>query len=119
MSLCIWLDDLPREPEPDSLSRVIPGDKTACSLLRFAAEMGWDAEQIEQVRGKMLNRRTRRTFQAVGRHEKSVPVFLIVDDSLVEKSSQHIEAVDYQYSHSTGPTLLGQVWMTSHLVDLR
>ena len=52
------------------LSRAIPGSKSACSLYRFMAAMDWDTEHIEQVRWEMLNRRTRRSLQAVGRHGK-------------------------------------------------
>jgi SRSO17 transposase len=100
------------------LSRAVPGGRSACSLYRFVAEMSWDAEQIEQVRWGMLNRRTRRALQAAGRHSQSVPVFLIIDDSLVEKSGKCIEGVDYHYSHSVGRTVLGHVWVTGHLVVL-
>jgi SRSO17 transposase len=100
------------------LSRAIPGSKSACSLYRFVAAMDWDTEQIEQVRWEMLNRRTRRSLQAVGRHGKRVPVYLIIDDSLVEKSGKGIEGVDYHYSHSAGQTTWGHVWVTGHLVVL-
>ena len=100
------------------LSRAIPGSKSACSLYRFMAAMDWDSEQIEQVRWEMLNRRTRRSLQAVGRHSKPVPVYLIIDDSLVEKSGKGIEGVDYHYSHSARQTTWGHVWVTGHLVVL-
>ena len=100
------------------LSRAIPGGKSASSLYRFVAEMEWDAEQLEQVRWEMLNRRTRRALQAAGRHSEPVPVFLVIDDSLVEKSGKEIEGVDYHYSNSAGRTLLGHVWVTGHLVVL-
>ena len=100
------------------LSRAIPDGKSACSLYRFVAEMEWDAEQVEQVRWEMLNRRTRRALQAIGRHGKPVPVFLAIDDSLVEKSGKQMEGVDYHYSHSASRTLLAHVWVTGHLVVL-
>jgi len=74
-------------------------------------------ERVEQVRWEMLNRRTRRALQAAGQH-KSVPVFLAIDDSLVEKSGKQMEGVDYHYSHSRGQTLLGHVWVTGHLIVL-
>ena len=70
------------------LSRAIPDGKSACSLYRFVAEMDWDMERVEQVRWEMLNRRTRRALQAAGRRGNPVPIFLIVDDSLVEKSGK-------------------------------
>ena len=100
------------------LSRAIPDGKSACSLYRFVAEMDWDMDRVEQVRWELLNRRTRRALQAAGRRGKPVPVFLIIDDSLVEKSGKQMEGVDYHYSHSEGRTLLGHVWVTGHLVVL-
>jgi hypothetical protein len=98
------------------LSRAIPAGKSACSLYRFVAKMDWDTERVEQVRWELLNRRTRRILQAAGRRGKTVPVFLIIDDSLVEKSGKQMEGVGYHYSHSTGRTALGHVWVTGHLL---
>ena len=100
------------------LSRAIPGSKSPCSLYRFLAEMEWDEEQVEQVRWEMLNRRTRRALVAAGRGGKAVPVFLALDDSLVEKSGKAMEGTDYHYSHSAGRTVWGHVWVTAHLVVL-
>ena len=100
------------------LSRAIPDGKSACSLYRFVAKMDWDTKHVEQVRWELLNRRTRRVLQAAGRRGKPVPVFLIIDDSLVEKSGKQMEGVDYHYSHSMGRTALGHIWVTGHLVVL-
>ena len=100
------------------LSRAIPDGKSASSLYRFVATMDWDEEQVEHIRWEMLNRRTRRALQAAGRQGKMVPVFLAIDDSLVEKSGQHMAGVDYHYAHSKGRTVLGHVWVTGHLVVL-
>jgi SRSO17 transposase len=100
------------------MSRAIPDGKSACSLYRFVAKMDWDAERVEQVRWEMLNRRTRRALQAAGRYGKPVPVFVALDDSLVEKSGKQMEGVDYHYSHSVGRTVWGHVWVTAHLVVL-
>ena len=100
------------------LSRAIPDGRRACSLYRFVAKMDWDMEQVEQVRWEMLNRRTRRAVQAAARHGKPVPVFLIIDDSVVEKTGKKMEGVDYHYAHSAGGTVLGHVWVTGHLVVL-
>lgn len=47
-----------------------------------------------------------------------MPVFLAIDDSLVEKSGKHMEGADYHYSHSAGRTTWGHVWVTAHLVVL-
>ena len=100
------------------LSRAIPDGRNPCSLYRFVAEMDWDMDHVERVRWEMLNRRTRRALQAAARHGKPVPVFLAIDDSLVEKTGKQMEAVDYHYSHSAGKTVLGHVWVTGHLVVL-
>jgi SRSO17 transposase len=100
------------------LSRAIPDGKSPCSLYRFLAEMEWDTEAVEQVRWEMLNRRTRRALAAAGRGDNVVPVFLAIDDSLVEKSGKCIEGTDYHYSHSAGRTVWGHVWVTAQLVVL-
>ena len=100
------------------LSWAVPGGKSASSLYRFVAEMDWEAERVEQVRWEMLNRRTRRALQATGQRGQPVPVFLIINDSLVEKSGKQMEGVDYHYSHSAGQTVLGHVWVTGHLLIL-
>jgi len=100
------------------LSRAIPDGRKACSLYRFVAQMDWDVEQVEQVRREMLNRRTRRALQAAGRHGKPVPVFLALDDSVVEKTGKNMEGVDYHYSHSVGRTVLGHAWVTGQMVVL-
>ena len=100
------------------LSRAIPDGPSACSLYRFLAEMDWDVEKVEQVRWAMLNRHTRRALQAAGRHGEPLPVFLAIDDSLVEKTGKQMEGVDYHYSHSAGHTVLGHVWVTGHLIVL-
>ena len=94
-------------------SRAIPDGKSACSLYRFVAVRELDTEHVKQVRWGMLNRRTRRALQAIGRHGKPIPVFLAIDDSLVEKSGEQIEGIDYHYSHSDNRTLLGYVWVPS------
>ena len=100
------------------LSRAISDGRGACSLDRFLAEMDWDMEKVEQVRWEMLNRNTRRAVQAAARHGKLVPVFLIIDDSVVEKTGKKMAGVDYHYSHSDRRTVLGHGWVTGHLVVL-
>ena len=75
-------------------------------------------EQVEQVRWAMLNRRTRRALQAAARQGKPVAVFLIIDDSVVEKTGKKMEGVDYHYCHSAAGTVLGHAWVTGHLVVL-
>ena len=84
------------------LSRAIADGKSACSLYRFMAQMEWDTEQVRQVRWEMLNRRTRRALAAAGRRDQPLPVFLAIDDSLVEKSGKCIQGADYHYSTVLG-----------------
>jgi SRSO17 transposase len=100
------------------LSRAIPDGRAACSLYRFVAKMDWDMDQVERTRWDMLNRHTRRALQAAGRHGQLVPIYLAIDDSVVEKTGKQIEGVDYHYAHSVGHTVLGHVWVTGHLVVL-
>lgn len=76
-------------------SRAIPDGRRACSLYRFVAEMDWDMEQVEEVRREMLNRHARRVLQAVARHGKTVPIFLIIDDSVVEETGKKMAGVGY------------------------
>jgi SRSO17 transposase len=98
------------------LSRALPDRAEASSLYRFMAHMDWDTEQVEQVRWALLNRRTRRALQAAGRKNKPLPVFLAIDDSLTEKTGQHMAGVDYHYSHSLGRTVLAHAWVTGQVV---
>ena len=98
------------------LNRAIPGSKDPSSTFRFIAKMDWDEEQVEQIRWELLSRRTRRALQAVGRKGEAVPVFLAIDDTLVEKTGKKMEGVSYHYDHCTGRNVLGYVWVTGHLV---
>ena len=100
------------------LSRALPDGRSACSLYRFVAEMDWDMDLVEQVRWEMLNRQTRRAVQAAAQHGRPVPIFLIIDDSVVEKTGKKMDGVDYHYSHSVGGKVLGHAWVTGHLVVL-
>ncbi len=100
------------------LSRAIPDGRSACSVYRFVAKMDWDTAHVEQVRWEMLNRRTRRALKAVAQHDKPVPIFLCIDDSVVEKTGKKMEGVDYHYSHSAGGTVLGHTWVTGQLIVL-
>ena len=85
-------------------------------MFRFVAKMDWESEQVEQIRWELLNRRTRRALQAVGRKGEPVPVFLAIDDTLVEKTGKKMEGVDYHYDHGTHRNVLGHVWVSGHLV---
>jgi SRSO17 transposase len=55
---------------------------------------------------------------AAGGRGKPLPVFLAIDDSLVEKSGKCMEGAAYHYSHSAGRTLWGHAWVTAQLVVL-
>ena len=56
-------------------------------------------EQVKQDRLKLLNRKARRALQAMGRGNKTAKVYLIIDDSLVEKTGKKMEAVAKHRSH--------------------
>jgi len=99
------------------LSRAIPDGRDQSSLYRFLAKQEWDVEQVKQIRLEMLNRKARRALQALQRKGKKPPVYLIIDDSLVEKTGKKIEGVAKHRSHKAKNQLvLGHVWVTAQLV---
>jgi hypothetical protein len=82
------------------------------------AKMDWDTPQVEQVRWEMLSRHTSRALQAIARQGKPVPIFLIIDDTVVEKTGKKMEGADCHYAHGAGGTVLGHARVTGHLVVL-
>jgi SRSO17 transposase len=99
------------------LSRAIPDGRHECSLYRFLSQSKWDIEQVKQDRLKLLNRKARRALQAMRRGNKTAKVYLIIDDSLVEKTGKKMEGVAKHSSHKDGNKLvLGHVWVTAQLV---
>lgn len=98
------------------LSRAIPDGKSESSLYRFVSSMDWNMEEVERCRLAMLNRRTRRALKAAQKKGQQVPVFLIIDDSLVEKTGKKMEGVAKHYSHTEDKLMLGHVWVTGQLV---
>ncbi len=99
------------------LSRAIPDGRNQCSLYRFLSAQEWDVEQVNQIRLEMLNRKARRALKALQRNGKKAPVYLIIDDSLVEKTGKKIEGVAKHRSHKEKKRLvLGHVWVTAQLV---
>lgn len=105
------------EKNLSGLSRAIPDGRHQCSLYRFLSVQDWDVEQVKQMRLEMLNRKARRALQAMKRKGKKVPVYLIIDDSLVEKTGKTMEGVAKHRSHKDKKKLvLGHVWVTAQLV---
>jgi len=99
------------------ISRAIPDGRHECSLYRFLSQPKWDMEQVKKDRLKLLNRKARRVLQAMGRRNKTAKVYLIIDDSLVEKTGNKMEAVAKHRSHKEKNKLvLGHVWVTAQLV---
>ncbi len=98
------------------LSSAIPDGRSESSLYRFVAKYDWDTEQVEACRLGILNRHTRRALQAAQRQGKTVPVFVIIDDSLVEKTGKTMEGVAKHYSHTEHKQVLSHVWVTGQLV---
>ncbi len=97
------------------LSRAIPDGRSQSSLYRFLSEQEWDVEQVKACRLAALNRKARRALKAMGRPGQPAPVYLIIDDSLVEKTGKHMEGVAKHRSHkdnkATFGTCLGE-WTT-------
>lgn len=98
------------------LSSAIPDGRSESSLYRFVANYNWDSEQVAACRLRLLNRRTRRAIQAAQRRGEAVPVFVIIDDSLVEKTGKTMEGVAKHYSHTDDQQVLSHVWVTGQLV---
>jgi SRSO17 transposase len=98
------------------LSNVIPDGRSESSLYRFVASYNWDDEQVKACRLGILNRRTRRAIQAAQRRGEKVPVFVIIDDSLVKKTGKTMEGVAQHYSHTEHKQVLSHVWVTGQLV---
>lgn len=99
------------------LSRAIPDGRHESSLYRFLSDAKWDVEQVKHNRLKLLNRKARRALEATRRKDKTPKVYLIIDDSLVEKTGKKMEGVAKHSSHKDGNKLiLGHVWVTAQLV---
>lgn len=101
------------------LSRAIPDETDQSSLYRFLAKQDWDAEVVEGQRLAQVNRRVRRAIQAQKKQGEVLPVYLIIDDSLVEKTGKKMEGVAKHRSHKhENKRVLGHVWVTGQLVVL-
>ena len=112
VALLIWLGN----KNLAGLEQAVGGETSASSLYRFLAQQPWEREQVEASRQVLLNRHARRVVAAHRQKGKVLPVFLCIDDSLVEKTGQHMEAVAKHYSHTEQRLVLGHVWVTGHLV---
>ena len=105
------------EKNLSGLSRAIPDGRNQCSLYRFLSVQDWGGEEVKQVRLDMLNRKARRAVEAMKRKGKKVPAYLIIDDSLVEKTGKKMEGVAKHRSHKEQKQLrLGHVWVTTQVV---
>ena len=100
------------------LSKAIPDGRSESSLYRFVAKYDWDVEQVKACRMGILNRRTRRAIKSAQRRGETIPVFVIIDDTLVEKTGKTMEGVAKHYSHTEGKQVLSHVWVTVQLVVL-
>jgi len=98
------------------ISQAVPGRRDESSVYRFMTEQEWDAQQVKQICLGMLNRKARRALQAISKAGEATPIFLIIDDSLVEKTGKAMEGVAKHQSHSSKRLELGHVWVTGQLV---
>ena len=112
IALMIYLGD----KNLSGLSRAIPDGRHESSLYRFLSEAKWDAEQVKQVRLEQLNRKARRALAKQQRKGKKASVYLIIDDSLVEKSGKTMAGVAKHRSHKDKKLVLGHVWVSAQLV---
>lgn len=112
IALMIYLGD----KNLSGVSRAIPDGRHESSLYRFLSQAKWDAEQVKQVRLEQLNRKARRALAKQQCKGKKATVYLIIDDSLVEKSGKTMTGVAKHRSHKTNKLVLGHVWVSAQLV---
>ena len=112
IALMIYLGD----KNLSRLSRAIPDGRHESSLYRFLSQAKWDAEKVKQIRLEELNRKARRPLSKQQRKGKQATVYLIIDDSLVEKSGKTMAGVAKHRSHKTHKLVLGHVWVSAQLV---
>jgi len=112
IALMIYLGD----KNLSGLSRAIPDGRHESSLYRFLSQAKWDGEQVKQIRLEQLNRRARRALAKQQRNGKKATVYLIIDDSLVEKSGKTMAGVAKHRSHKDKKLVLGHVWVSAQLV---
>jgi len=98
------------------ISRAIPDGRHESSLYRFLSQANWDADKVKQVRLEQLNRKARRALGKQQRKGKKATVYLIIDDSLVEKSGKTMAGVAKHRSHKDNKLVLGHVWVSAQLV---
>jgi SRSO17 transposase len=98
------------------ISQAVPGRRDESSIYRFLSAQDWDTQQVKQIRMGMLNRKARRALKAIAKPGEPTPVFLIIDDSLVQKTGKKMEGVARHQSHISKRTELGHVWVTGQLV---
>jgi SRSO17 transposase len=112
IALMIYLGD----KNLSGLSRAIPDGRHESSLYRFLSQSKWDTETVKQIRLEQLNRKARRALAKQQRKGKKARVYLIIDDSLVEKSGKTMAGVAKHRSHKTNKLVLGHVWVSAQLV---
>lgn len=112
IALMIYLGD----KNLSGLSQAIPDGRHESSLYRFLSQANWDAEKVKQIRLEQLNRKARRALVKQQRKGKTATVYLIIDDSLVEKSGKTMAGVAKHRSHKTNKLVLGHVWVSAQLV---
>ena len=98
------------------ISQAVPGRRDESSIYRFLSIQGWDTRQVKQTRQAILNRKARRALEAIARPDQLTPEFLIIDDSLVQKTGKKMEGVAKHKSHISKQSELGHVWVTGQLV---
>jgi SRSO17 transposase len=78
---------------------------------RFIREVSWPEEEVDQRRLELIK-------ESVGPLNPDKGV-LVIDDTLLEKTGQHIDEVGTFYDHAEGRYILGHNMVSSHYVTPR
>lgn len=97
-----------------NIQRVNFSNRDASCFTRFLKESPWNEEHLQKQR---INKMTD-LLKAQKGDSPSVG-FLLLDDSGMTKSrsTQHIEGLDFHYSHSEGKSVGSHSLVTSHVVS--
>jgi SRSO17 transposase len=92
-----------------SINSMFLDGKDQSSLNRFLTESNWDEEEVNEKRIELLQKYDQSKWNENG--------VVSIDDSIVHKTGEKIEGVDYVYDHCENKSVLGFDVVTSHYVD--
>lgn len=85
--------------------------KDQSSLNRFLTESGWNEEEVNEKRIRLLQKHPQTRWNKSG--------VVSIDDSIVHKTGKKIEGVDYVFDHAENKPTLGFDVVTTHYVDVK